>query len=938
MVGHTAAAGDMFEHHAVVLEHGNHCTSHRLSSSEEVLGEVGANFVPTPLALSPLAAPAAMSITRRDIVLEEATEAITIISVSSGVRLEKIKPAGHGTIVDAILQCADSRKTAFGDVLLQIQGMDDGAGGVALRDAIGRYIQCFKPSQAQMGLLRHESCVAFKRSNAPAPAITWDSFAELCKEPGRFLGDLGWQVASDVFHVGVTFWTLKSGDLVFSRRLVPSAGAINFDVNIVERVGKTAQEKPDFVVVDWGNGGPVSSQHLPVTRRRGIVAVRHQHAIRWRSKIVAEKKDVTKDVLPKTLLHAYVNLQEILWGKGLPANSPPFARLRFNTDSNSSIDIFFDDGTSAEEKEQEVPPFLSDGRKEGDDEHWDEAASDDTCDTSSDDDEYWDEPVCLHPTCIEVLNDEALLELCRQTAVDMSTKQRREKWKIDCAVGLHFSDGELVSDNFFRVGKHQVCFPVYKYLYNWKRTTFYKNLREILRTMADKSSVNPDNLSLIIPDLEDFRRERTQGTPAHQALAWLKVYAKLSGEKLPYNLSGGPAIRQTKRKRGKAAGAAVAGGTDAGAVGGGGAGAGAAGGLRAGAAGGAGADEAGGAGAGAAGGAGAGAAADAGAGAAEGSGAGAAAGAGHADTRPSTAAGGTNSACVVPPEINCTACGCSCEASRKRIVREQGEGTEGICILAEGTKKDVWLRYCAYMLEVKMEGDQPIARTTFQKIWRENCPWIKVSKKKTGFAECQDCAVLKRGIASTTGKAKLELEKLLQEHRECQDEQRRKYYKHRDKAILRSGKYLSIIMDAMDQKKTDLPQLMRKPKDIEQTQGSTLKQKVSEFPLINMLYSIRLMSRRTGLTTRVAFFLKLMGVKVHGVGTWLYATSSPVATGSNFNIECLSRTLAHVKERNGFLPDTLYLQLGELLLRGRFLYGAFCLTSQLYSSLFHCAL
>ena len=83
--------------------------------------------------------------------------------------------------------------------------------------------------------------------------------------------------------------------------------------------------------------------------------------------------------------------------------------------------------------------------------------------------------------------------------------------------------------------------------------------------MADKSSVNPDNLSLSIPDLEDFRRERTQGTPAHQALAWLKVYAKLSGEKLPYNLSGGPAIRQTKRKRGKAAGAAVAGGTDAGA-------------------------------------------------------------------------------------------------------------------------------------------------------------------------------------------------------------------------------------------------------------------------------------------------------------------------------------------------------------------------------------
>jgi hypothetical protein len=228
----------------------------------------------------------------------------------------------------------------------------------------------------------------------------------------------------------------------------------------------------------------------------------------------------------------------------------------------------------------------------------------------------------------------------------------------------------------------------------------------------------------------------------------------------------------------------------------------------------------------------------------------------------------------------------------------------------------------------------PIGISQFLKIWREEMPWVKVGRKRSRFAECQDCSVLKRIIQNGNDRARIRAQELLAKHRELQAQQRQKYYKHREKAIQHQMKYLSIIMDAMDQKKTELPQVLRKSKKHDQTQGAGLKQKVVALIMLYAVSSLYL----PDLTARVAaLFLKLMGVKVHGVGTWLYATSSPVAVGSNFNLECLSRTLAHVKERrNGILPDTLYLQLGECLC-GSFLYGVFRLTSQ-FDSTFHCAL
>ena len=135
-----------------------------------------------------------------------------------------------------------------------------------------------------------------------------------------------------------------------------------------------------------------------------------------------------------------------------------------------------------------------------------------------------------------------------------------------------------------------------------------------------------------------------------------------------------------------------------------------------------------------------------------------------------------------------------------------------------------------------------------------------------------------RGATTVSSRAKHRA--CLNRHLEHQRKQRLKYYKHRTKALHHPDRYLSIILDAMDQAKCDLPHSTRDTKSREKS--LKLKQ-------------------------------KLLAAMVHGLGTYVYIAPTPVATGANFNIEALLRTLLHVAEArkkcNPVLPPTLYLQL-----------------------------
>ena len=57
--------------------------------------------------------------------------------------------------------------------------------------------------------------------------------------------------------------------------------------------------------------------------------------------------------------------------------------------------------------------------------------------------------------------------------------------------------------------------------------------------------------------------------------------------------------------------------------------------------------------------------------------------------------------------------------------------------------------------------------------------------------------------------------KALQEHREQQTSERKKLYKHRKKCYDNPNKYLGLIIDGMDQKKTLPSQFFRTPNKLD---------------------------------------------------------------------------------------------------------------------------
>lgn len=58
---------------------------------------------------------------------------------------------------------------------------------------------------------------------------------------------------------------------------------------------------------------------------------------------------------------------------------------------------------------------------------------------------------------------------------------------------------------------------------------------------------------------------------------------------------------------------------------------------------------------------------------------------------------------------------------------------------------------------------------------------------------------------------------MLQKHREQQSKEREKLAKHRKKCFSNPDKYIGIVIDGMDQKKTRLPHWPRPPKSVEES-------------------------------------------------------------------------------------------------------------------------
>ncbi|XP_063406405.1 uncharacterized protein LOC134690365 [Mytilus trossulus] len=166
-----------------------------------------------------------------------------------------------------------------------------------------------------------------------------------------------------------------------------------------------------------------------------------------------------------------------------------------------------------------------------------------------------------------------------------------------------------------------------------------------------------------------------------------------------------------------------------------------------------------------------------------------------------------------------------------------------------------------------------ISEKHFYKMWKKDLPHVKIPKNSR-LSKCNICTRIKLHLADVKDKkSRLVLISMRNEHLKKQSLERQKYYKHIQKAKKHPDKYLSIIIDGMDQSKTEIPHYMY----------------VSS--MVSCLWKLR---------------VHLAGAIVHGVGIYGFFDYMQYQHGSALTIHVLINILWMLKEK---LPATLYMQM-----------------------------
>ncbi|VDI59751.1 Hypothetical predicted protein [Mytilus galloprovincialis] len=170
-------------------------------------------------------------------------------------------------------------------------------------------------------------------------------------------------------------------------------------------------------------------------------------------------------------------------------------------------------------------------------------------------------------------------------------------------------------------------------------------------------------------------------------------------------------------------------------------------------------------------------------------------------------------------------------------------------------------------------GETCLSMSHFLCIWRRDLRHIAIPKTSR-FSECTICSLIKKSLSETKDKqVRSGLLEQRNKHLWQQRSERQKYYKHQMKSKREPSKYLSIIMDAMDQNKTMIPHFNKPPKS---TDG---------------MWKLK---------------THLLAAKVHGVGIYGFFDIFQWPHGSNLTITALFNILNMMKDS---LPEVLYLQM-----------------------------
>ncbi|XP_030834677.1 uncharacterized protein LOC115921382 [Strongylocentrotus purpuratus] len=191
------------------------------------------------------------------------------------------------------------------------------------------------------------------------------------------------------------------------------------------------------------------------------------------------------------------------------------------------------------------------------------------------------------------------------------------------------------------------------------------------------------------------------------------------------------------------------------------------------------------------------------------------------------------------------------------------------------TKRDI---YHQYLTETSDTMEPTIGQSTFYQLWRDFFNHVRISKSGQ-FSKCQKCVVLRKKMDEAKTKTRKEkIKKAMIEHNNRQMFERQLYYKKRTASKRNKTKYLSVILDGMDQNKTNIPNFT----------GDKAKG-INDLDLL-----------KTHVT----------GVLLHGQQESLtFVDICEHKHDSNMTINVLLKTLAHVsKGHTKPLPPILFLQ------------------------------
>ncbi|KAK3108210.1 hypothetical protein FSP39_003259 [Pinctada imbricata] len=185
--------------------------------------------------------------------------------------------------------------------------------------------------------------------------------------------------------------------------------------------------------------------------------------------------------------------------------------------------------------------------------------------------------------------------------------------------------------------------------------------------------------------------------------------------------------------------------------------------------------------------------------------------------------------------------------------------------------------YKLYVDEKTENMEYSVSEATFNKVWRTQIPNLKI-KQTNSFSKCATCVSIERELERTRNPSKRKkLMGMITVHNGRQMRERRFYYAKREKAKREYKRYMSIIIDGMDQSKTDLPHFCgRLQKGIDPT---------------GMLKT------------------HIQGVLNHGKGTLTtYVDINESSHDANLIMNILLRTFFDALDKNGRLPRILYIQ------------------------------